>query len=109
MRLTLKIDCPVSKLPDEGYRSELIVNATKQAKELYADGVNIDIEQVIKQGSEEEEALTLFSKELTEAFHNEIPGSQVLPGVHVRIMYSDRNAMHSASSEQLYCNIIAMC
>jgi len=75
--LTLKIDCPVSKLPNENYRKELILNATKQAKDLYADGVNIDIEQVIKKGSKEEVALTLFAKELTEAFHSEIPGSQV--------------------------------
>lgn len=77
MRLTLKIDCPVAKLPNEDYRRELIFNATTQAKELYADGVNIDIEQVVKKGSKEEVALTLFAKELTEAFHNEIPGSQV--------------------------------
>ena len=77
MRVTLKIDFPVTKLPDEDYRKELIFNATTNAKDLYADGVNIDIEQIVKKGSTEEEALTLFSKELTEAFHKEIPGSQV--------------------------------
>ena len=77
VRLTLKIDCPVSNLPNEDYRKELILNATKQAKDLYADGVNIDIEQAIEKGSKEEVALTLFAKELTEAVHSEIPGSQV--------------------------------
>ena len=77
VRLTQKIDFPVAKLPDENYRKELILNATQNAKKLFADGVNIDIEQIVEKGSKEEEALTQFSKELTEAFHNEIPGSQV--------------------------------
>lgn len=77
VRVTLKIDFPVDKLPDEDFRKELIFNATTKAKELYSDGVNIDIEQVVEKGSKEEEALTLFSKELTHAFHSEIPGSQV--------------------------------
>eukprot|EP00794_Sanderia_malayensis_P016791 gene16791-18486_t len=77
VRLTLKFDCPVSKLVDEGYRKEQINAVLEKAKSLYADGINIDIEQPVKQGSPEEKAMTEFSKEITEAFHAQIPGSQV--------------------------------
>ena len=41
------------------------------------DGINIDIEQAVEEGSHEYYALTDLVKETTEAFHREIPGSQV--------------------------------
>ena len=68
----------MEKLPDPAFRKELIANATSKAKSIFADGVNIDIEQAVEKGSKEEEALTTFSKEITETFHAEIPGSQVV-------------------------------
>lgn len=41
------------------------------------DGINIDIEQAVEEGSPEYHALTDLVKETTEAFHRAIPGSQV--------------------------------
>lgn len=41
------------------------------------DGINIDIEQEVEEGSPQYYALTALVKETTEAFHREIPGSQV--------------------------------
>lgn len=41
------------------------------------DGINIDIEQAVEEGSPEYYALTSLVKETTEMFHREIPGSQV--------------------------------
>lgn len=42
------------------------------------DGINIDIEQMVAEGSPEYHALTALVRETTEAFHREIPGSQVI-------------------------------
>ena len=89
VRLTLKIDFPVEKLPDPAFRKELIANATSKAKSLFADGVNIDIEQAIEKGSKEEEALTTFSKEMTDTFHAKIPGSQVVKIKRIMISTED--------------------
>lgn len=47
------------------------------AKSQFMDGINIDIEQMVAEGSLEYHALTALVKETTEAFHREIPGSQV--------------------------------
>lgn len=47
------------------------------AKSQFMDGINIDIEQMVAEGSLEYHALTALVKESTEAFHREIPGSQV--------------------------------
>lgn len=41
------------------------------------DGINIDIEQAVESESPEYYALTRLVNETTEAFHREIPGSQV--------------------------------
>lgn len=48
------------------------------AKNQYMDGINIDIEQEVNETSPEYYALTELVKETTDAFHREIPGSQVL-------------------------------
>lgn len=42
------------------------------------DGINIDIEQEVNETSPEYYALTELVKETTDAFHREIPGSQVI-------------------------------
>lgn len=47
------------------------------AKKQFMDGINIDIEQAVEDGSPEYYALTALVNETTEAFHREIPGSQV--------------------------------
>lgn len=41
------------------------------------DGINIDIEQEVNYSSPEYYALTALVKETTDAFHQEIQGSQV--------------------------------
>ncbi len=75
--MTFKIDITVSKLVDPAFRKEQITETVAKAKKLFADGVNIDVEQAVKKDSPEAKALTAFSKEMTDAFHKEIPGSQV--------------------------------
>ncbi|KAG8003721.1 Di-N-acetylchitobiase [Nibea albiflora] len=47
------------------------------AKHQFMDGINLDIEQAVEEGSPEYYALTNLVKETTDAFHREIPGSQV--------------------------------
>lgn len=54
-----------------------ITEKVNLAKAQFMDGINIDIEQAVMEGSPEYYALTDLVKETTEAFHREIPGSQV--------------------------------
>ena len=54
-----------------------ITEKVELAKNQFMDGINIDIEQQVEEGSPEYHALTALVKETTEAFHQEIPGSQV--------------------------------
>ena len=75
--MTLKVDVSVQKVTNSSYREELIADVISDAKIKFADGANIDIEQIVDKGSAEEKGLTDFCKEMTDAFHAEIPGSQV--------------------------------
>uniref|UniRef100_A0A3B4ZLK3 Di-N-acetylchitobiase n=1 Tax=Stegastes partitus TaxID=144197 RepID=A0A3B4ZLK3_9TELE len=54
-----------------------ITDKVNLAKTQFMDGINIDLEQAVEEGSAEYYALTDLVKETTEAFHREIPGSQV--------------------------------
>ena len=46
-------------------------------KSKYLDGINIDIEQPIDEGSPLIRGLTTFTKRVVDSFHLSIPGSQV--------------------------------
>lgn len=63
---------------DQENRTAWINEKVNLAKAQFMDGINIDIEQVVAEGSPEYHALTALVKETTEAFHREIPGSQVI-------------------------------
>lgn len=62
---------------DQENRTMWINEKLNLAKSQFMDGINIDIEQEVAEGSPESHALTALVKETTEAFHREIPGSQV--------------------------------
>lgn len=62
---------------DPTNRTAWIKEKVSLAKRQFMDGINIDIEQAVEEQSKEYFALTALVKETTEAFHKEIPGSQV--------------------------------
>uniref|UniRef100_A0A3Q3WAZ3 Di-N-acetylchitobiase n=1 Tax=Mola mola TaxID=94237 RepID=A0A3Q3WAZ3_MOLML len=77
VRVVLKGDVPLSYVVDPKNRTMWITEKVNLAKTQFMDGINIDIEQPVEEGSPEYHALTALVKETTEAFHREIPGSQV--------------------------------
>uniref|UniRef100_H3B472 Di-N-acetylchitobiase n=1 Tax=Latimeria chalumnae TaxID=7897 RepID=H3B472_LATCH len=76
-RVVLKGDVPLRDIIDPLNRTAWISQKVELAKKQYMDGINIDIEQQVDKFSPEYYALTTLVKESTEAFHREIPGSQV--------------------------------
>ncbi|XP_053105372.1 di-N-acetylchitobiase isoform X2 [Hemicordylus capensis] len=76
-RVVLKGDVSVKEIVDPFVRAAWIGQQIDLAKKQYMDGINIDIEQEVNKSSAEYYALTALVKETTEAFHKEIPGSQV--------------------------------
>nr|XP_046247613.1 di-N-acetylchitobiase [Scatophagus argus] len=76
-RVVLKGDVPLSYVVDQQNRTAWITEKVNLAKTQFMDGINIDIEQAVEEGSPEYHALTNLVRETTEAFHREIPGSQV--------------------------------
>lgn len=75
--LVWKGDVPLSYIVDQGNRTAWITEKVNLAKSQFMDGINLDIEQAVEEGSPEYHALTDLVKETTETFHREIPGSQV--------------------------------
>lgn len=67
----------MSSIVDKSNRTTWITDQVNLAKRQFMDGINIDIEQAVDEGSPEYYALTNLVKETTAAFHKEIPGSQV--------------------------------
>ncbi|XP_077439875.1 di-N-acetylchitobiase [Vanacampus margaritifer] len=76
-RVVLKGDVHLAYIVDQNNRTGWIRDKVDLAKNQFMDGINIDIEQAVEEGSPEYFALTDLVKETTEAFHKEIPGSQV--------------------------------
>ncbi|KAM4722591.1 di-N-acetylchitobiase-like [Rhinophrynus dorsalis] len=77
VRLVLTGDVPVKDMVDPKTRAAWIAEKIDLAKSQYMDGINLDIEQPVLKGTPEYYALTALVQETTEAFHREIPGSQV--------------------------------
>ncbi|KAJ6656293.1 hypothetical protein lerEdw1_003949 [Lerista edwardsae] len=67
----------VKEIVKPAVRAAWISQQVDLAKKQYMDGINIDIEQDVIKASAEYFALTALVKETTDAFHKEIPGSQV--------------------------------
>uniref|UniRef100_A0AAY4E075 Di-N-acetylchitobiase n=2 Tax=Denticeps clupeoides TaxID=299321 RepID=A0AAY4E075_9TELE len=76
-RVVLKGDVSLSDIVDPANRTAWIKEKVNLAKKQFMDGINLDIEQAVDTSSTEYYALTALVKETTEAFHSEIPGSQV--------------------------------
>ncbi|CAI9549061.1 unnamed protein product [Staurois parvus] len=77
-RFVLKGNVSVKKIIDPKKRAAWIAEKVNLTKTQYMDGINLDIEQTIRPHTPEYYALTDLVKETTEAFHKEIPGSQVI-------------------------------
>ncbi|KAM9324670.1 di-N-acetylchitobiase-like [Gastrophryne carolinensis] len=75
-RYVLKGDLPVKYIVEPTRRASWIEEKVNLAKSQYMDGINLDIEHQVTWGPLYY-ALTDLVKETTEAFHREIPGSQV--------------------------------
>ncbi|XP_040040411.2 di-N-acetylchitobiase [Gasterosteus aculeatus] len=76
-RIVLKGDVHLPYIVDPNNRTAWITGKVDLAKSQFMDGINIDIEQAVEEGSPEYHALTDLVKETTDAFHSAIPGSQV--------------------------------
>ncbi|XP_066481208.1 di-N-acetylchitobiase-like [Tiliqua scincoides] len=76
-RVVLKGYVSVKEIVKPTVRAAWISQQVDLAKKQYMDGINIDIEQEVNMSSPEYFALTALVKETTDAFHKEIPGSQV--------------------------------
>ncbi|XP_069837629.1 di-N-acetylchitobiase-like [Dendropsophus ebraccatus] len=76
-RFVLTGNVPLKDIVDPHNRTAWIAEQVKLAKDQYMDGINLDIEEEVSTGSAEYYALTALVEETTEAFHMEIPGSQV--------------------------------
>lgn len=68
---------PVSDLLDPDKRAAWIQQEVQDAQDKFLDGLNIDTEDPIPEGSPETDALTTLAQETTAAFQQAIPGSQV--------------------------------
>ncbi|XP_075040112.1 di-N-acetylchitobiase-like [Mixophyes fleayi] len=76
-RLVLKGAVKLEDIVDPEQRSAWVTQQVNLAKSQYMDGINLDIEETVLQHTKEYRALTALVQETTEAFHREIPGSQV--------------------------------
>ncbi|XP_010897790.2 di-N-acetylchitobiase [Esox lucius] len=76
-RLVLKGDVSISEMVDPANRTAWVTEKVDLAKKQFMDGINLDIEEEVAESSPEYYALTALVRETTEAFHREIPGSQV--------------------------------
>lgn len=76
-RVVLKGDVHLADIVDQNNRTAWIQEKVDLAKCQFMDGINLDIEQAVEAGSPEYWALTDLVKETSEAFHKQIPGSQV--------------------------------
>lgn len=91
-------DVPLSSIVDQERRAAWIAEKVNLAKTQFMDGINIDIEQAVASGSPEYYALTNLVKETTQAFHKEIPGSQVKNGPLTFQCECDNTTMLSVQS-----------
>lgn len=67
----------VSLLPDSRVRSQWIQDELALVQNTYTDGINIDVEAAIEEGSILAPLLTQLTQEANSAFKKVIPGSQV--------------------------------
>ena len=77
MRVILGANVAVGQLTNDTYKKEWVQEQLSRVKTHYADGINIDFEDVIQKESKEYFALTEFTKEVTDVIHEAINGSQV--------------------------------
>ncbi|XP_001627848.2 di-N-acetylchitobiase [Nematostella vectensis] len=77
VRVVLVSGFPVEKLSNSQVRKDWIKNKTTEAKENFADGINIDIEGPIEKGSKEVTLLTKLVNNVAKAFRKEFKHTQI--------------------------------
>lgn len=83
LTLTLMDNAMIKKfLENPQARKTAIQQAAEEVKKRGIDGVNIDIEYIGNPGKKYQDYFSVFVKEMTEAMHKEVPGSQVTVSVY---------------------------
>ena len=77
VRLVWTADYDVRKLGNPAARKEWLEKQVDKVKSTFTDGINIDVEREIAQGSQASEQFTSLVGELTDRLHAEVRGSQV--------------------------------
>lgn len=77
VRLVWTAGYDVKKLGDQTVRQAWLQTQVDKVKNTFTDGINIDVEQEIAQGSRVSQEFTSLVQELTNRLHTEVQGSQV--------------------------------
>lgn len=77
VRLVWTAGYDVRKLDDAAARKEWLQSQVDRVNSTFTDGINIDVEHEIAEGSQASQQFTSLVRELTDLLHAEIPGSQV--------------------------------
>lgn len=77
VRLVWTAGYDIKKLNDPKARQEWLQSQVDKVKNTFTDGINIDVENEIAQGSLASRQFTSLVKELTDELHAQVPGSQV--------------------------------
>ena len=75
---------PTNQLSNVSKREEWIDGLLKKAIDGHADGINLDIEGPISNGSKEVTLLNELTADVYKAFKEKLPGSQVLAVLSVQ-------------------------
>ena len=77
VRLVWATGYDLAQLDNITARTEWIQSQVDKVKNTFTDGINIDIEGKIREGSEAVEQYTSLVQQVTDRLHSEVPGSQV--------------------------------
>jgi hypothetical protein len=77
VRLVWTAGYDVKKLGNAAVRQEWLETQVNKVKSTFTDGINIDVEREIAEGSKAAEQFTSLVRELTDRLHVEVQGSQV--------------------------------
>ena len=77
VRLVWIASYDVNQLGNASARTEWVKNQVLRVKNTYTDGVNLDLEDVIADGSEAALQYTQLVQDLSNVIHSEIPGTMV--------------------------------
>ena len=77
VRLVWATGYDLTQLDNITARTEWIQSQLDKVKNTFTDGINIDVEGKIREGSEAVDQYTSLVQQVTDRLHSEVPGSQV--------------------------------